>query len=288
MDWYEKMIKISQISGKTESTAKSYARAVRLLVEHYGKAPDLITEEEVQEYFIYKREVIKWAPSTLTGAICGVRHYYQDVLQRDWHLLKILSVKKEKKLPSVLSVVEAHQVLGQLRNLRQYSCLRAIYSCGLRINEGISLEVNHIDSSRKMIHVHGGKGMKDRYVPLPEAALYFMRKYWTAHRNPKFLFPAISHADKTGANANKHMSKGSVQSAMKKASKSAGITKPKVGVHTLRHSYTTHLLEAGVNLPTIQRYLGHSNIETTMIYLHLTHQGQDNAYQLINQLMGGF
>lgn len=284
-DWYEKAEKIYQISGKSEGTTKAYLRAVRMLVNFCGKTPDLISQEELQEYFLYKKNIEKWSRSTLRIAVCGIRHFYQSVLRRDWHLLDILAVQKEKKLPTVLTIEEVRLILSNLRNSRQLACLSTIYSCGLRIFEAVSLRVTDIDSSRRMIHIHSGKGAKDRYVPLPDSTLVLLRKFWVEHRHPQLLFPALDRAGKTESETARHIGTATVQSAFKQALTSSRIVKPGVTVHTLRHSYATHLLEAGVNLPTIQRYLGHSSIETTMIYLHLTHQGQDDAYQRINRLM---
>jgi integrase/recombinase XerD len=286
-DWYKKATKIYQISGKCESTTKAYVRSMRMLVDFYGKTPDLISEEELQEYFLHKKNADKWSNSTLRIAVCGIRHFYQDVLRREWHLLDILSVQKEKKLPTVLTIEEVLQILNQLHNFRQQVCLSTIYSCGLRIFEAVSLKVTDIDSPRRMIHIHGGKGAKDRYVPLPDSTLTLLRKYWIQHRHPQLLFPALNSGSNNNGKRNtaSHIGTASVQTAFKKAIQASQVVKPGVTVHTLRHSYATHLLEAGVNLPTIQRYLGHSSIETTMIYLHLTHQGQNDAYQRINQLM---
>jgi len=284
-DWYKKATKIYQISGKSESTTKAYVRSMRMLVDFYGKTPDLISEEELQEYFLHKKDVDKWSKSTLRIAICGIRHFYRNVLKREWHLLDILSVQKEKKLPINLTIEEVLQILKQLHNFRQQVCLSTIYSCGLRIFEAVSLKVTDIDSPRKMIHIHGGKGAKDRYVPLPESTLTLLRKYWIQHRHPQLLFPALNPGGNGGTSTTSHIGTASVQTAFKKATDASHVMKPGVTVHTLRHSYATHLLEAGVNLPTIQRYLGHSSIETTMIYLHLTHQGQNDAYQRINRLM---
>jgi len=166
-----------------------------------------------------------------------------------------------------------------------YAFLSTVYSCGLRLEEALSLEVSDIDSSRMMIHVHRGKGSKDRYVPLPHSTLIILRKYWASHRNPRLIFPALGRNRKGAPTATNPMPKASVQEALSNAKKAARIHKRGVCLHTLRHSYATHLLEAGVNLRVIQRYLGHSNIETTLVYLHLTQKGHDDAALIINQLM---
>jgi integrase/recombinase XerD len=156
--------------------------------------------------------------------------------------------------------------------------LSTIYSCGLRLKEGVSLQVKDIDSSRMGVHVRQGKGRKDRYVPLPERTLAQLRGYWRPHRHPQWLFPS------RGFGQYGPMDESGVQKAFGLALKESGIHKA-ASVHTLRHSYATHLLEAGVNLRLIQSYLGHDSLNTTAIYVHLTPQAQVEAALTINQLM---
>ncbi|MDI6800400.1 MAG: tyrosine-type recombinase/integrase [Actinomycetota bacterium] len=177
--------------------------------------------------------------------------------------------------------------MAQVKTFQNYAYLSTVYSCGLRLHEGLHLEVSDIDSSRMMIHVHRGKGAKDRYVPLPPSTLNLLRRYWVTHRHPCLLFPALGRGGNGAKEAPSPMAKSSVQGAFRRAKVAAGIRKKAVSVHTLRHSYATHLLEAGVNLRLIQRYMGHAQLETTMVYLHLTQKGQEDACQLINQVMEG-
>jgi site-specific recombinase XerD len=139
-----------------------------------------------------------------------------------------------------------------------------------------------------MIHVHRGKQAKDRYVPLPEETLFLLRKYWTTHRNQLLIFPALGRNGKQALTATSPMAIDSVQGALRKARFEAGIKKRRVTIHTLRHSYATHLLEAGVNLRVIQKYLGHAQLETTMVYLHLTQKGHEDAANIVNNIMKGF
>jgi len=136
-----------------------------------------------------------------------------------------------------------------------------------------------------LVHVHRGKGAKDRTVPLPESTLHLLRAHWQTHRNPRLLFPALGRNGKSGRTAAVPMGKSSVQGAFRRARDAARIRARDASVHSLRHSYATHLLEAGVNLRAIQRYMGHAHLETTMVYLHLTSSGHDDAYQLINTVM---
>lgn len=157
--------------------------------------------------------------------------------------------------------------------------------CGFQ--EAQCLEVSEIDSQRLMIHVPRGKGAQDRCVPLPHATLQIVRTHWRHHTHPRLLFPALSRNGHSARTAQTPMAKSSVQGAFRAATEAAGICTRQVSVHTLRHSYATHLLEAGVTLRVIQRYRGHATLETTMISLHLTHTGQEDASQLIDRVMEG-
>jgi len=219
---------------------------------------------------------------------CGIRFFYTNVLKYDWHIFNILKAQSEHRLPAVLSEDEVHKILGRVKTFHNYAYLRTVYSCGLRLHEGLHLEVSDIDKDRMMIHVHRGKGAKDRYVPLPDSTLHLLRRHWATHRHPRLIFPAMGRNGKGGPNAQGPMAKSSVQGAFRRAKFEVGIKKKGVSVHTLRHSYATHLLEAGVNLRAIQRYLGHNRLETTMVYLHLTNKGHEDAYELINHVMKGF
>ena len=163
-----------------------------------------------------------------------------------------------------------------------------VYRCGLRLHEALSLQVRDIDSPRHTIHVHRGKGAKDRYVPLPHDTRELLRLSWTTHHNPTWLFPATGRDHTPMATATSPMRRSSVQGAFRKATQRAGIIKRDVGVHTLRHCYATHLLEAGVNLRAMQRSMGPAHLETTLLSLHLTQKGHEDAYQRLDALMRGF
>jgi integrase len=184
----------------------------------------------------------------------------------------------------VLSHEEVRRVLGCLRSYRHYVCLIAIYSCGLRLREGVYLRVPDLDGERMLVHVRNGKRAKDRYVPLPDRTLVLLRQYWASHRNPRWLFPASRPRGAALSEASGPISPSSVQKALRAACMVSGIQKH-VTVHTLRHSYATHLLEAGVNLRQIQAYLGHASLRSTSIYTHLTRDGEERAAETINQVM---
>jgi site-specific recombinase XerD len=274
-----------QLRGLSERTQETYLRTVRQLAEYYGSSPDQISEEELREYFLYLENGKQVAPSTFTQALCGIKFFYEHTLKREWATFDLIRPRREKKLPVVLSVAEVHQVLRCVRRQRYRVCLGTIYSCGLRLQESIHLQVCDIDSDRMMLHVRRGKGAKDRYVPLPAYTIEALRQYWNVHRHAKWLFPAPTQPGTPLASATTPMDGRGVQRAFHVALQESGIQKP-ASVKTLRHSYATHLLEAGVNLRVIQAHLGHSSPKTTAIYTHLTRNVQDLALEAINHVMG--
>ena len=281
----QRMIEDLQLRGLSPRTQDAYVRVVRQLAEHYDKPPDEITEEELRQYFLYLTNGKGVSASAFRGALCGIKFFYQYTLKREWPTLDLVRPAKEKKLPVVLSVEEVHQVLGCVRRRHYRVCLTTIYSCGLRLQEGVHLQVADIDSARMLVHVHRGKGAKDRFVPLPQHTLDLLRGYWAAHRNPTWIFPTTRPADVFSlAAATRSMEVSSVQRALKAAVVESGLHKPAT-VHTLRHSYATHLLEAGVNLRIIQAYLGHRSPTSTAIYTHLTRKVEDRAAKAINLVM---
>jgi integrase/recombinase XerD len=286
--WYDKAVEALKLNGKGERTQEAYARHVRKLIEFFnGMEPDQITEEELKRYLIHRQDINKWQPNTMRICYSAIKFFYLHVVQRDWHLLKVIKAPSERRLPSVLSREEINGILSKVATFHNLVFLSTIYSCGLRLQEGLFLQVSDIDGKRKLIHVHRGKGAKDRYVPLPDTTYALLRRYWLTHRNPKLIFPALGRGCNLGPTSLAPMAIDSVQGAFREAKIAAAIRKRRVSIHTLRHSYATHLLEAGVNIRAIQRYLGHSQLETTMVYLHLTSKGQEDAYGIINDVMKG-
>lgn len=286
MEFKQKMDEDLILSGMSEKTRDSYIRAVRQLEQFTGKNADTSTEDELREYFLYLVNTKKFSTTALKVAYYGIRFYFTTTLQRQWGIFDLVKPKDERKLPVVLSSEEISKLLAAVKVERHYAFLSTTYACGLRLQEALNLQVSDISSDRMMIHIRNGKGARDRYVPMPESTLNILRRYWATHRNNTLIFPATGR----GGGKNKHstttklMSKSSAQRAMKLALADAGIRK-KAHIHTLRHSYATHLLEHGVSLKLIQEYLGHAIIQTTLIYVHLTTKSHGQAYEKINQLM---
>jgi len=279
-----RMIEDLQLHGLSKRTQALYVQAVRQLAEYYRKPPDQITEEELRQYFLYLSNVKKISTSTLTIALCGIKFFYERTLHRQWTILNLVRPPSEMKLPVVLTIDEVHHILACVHHLRFQVCLSTIYACGLRIQEGVNLQVKDIDAEREVIHICNGKGGKDRYVPLPELILKKLRQYWVTHRNPAWIFPSRGEVGYSIGTATKPMTVRVVQQAFEGALHESGVQKAAT-VHTLRHSYATHLLEAGVNLRVIQAYLGHASPATTSIYTHLTPKTTEPATEAINQVL---
>lgn len=275
-----------QLHGFAVRTQETYMRAVRVLAYHYHKSPDQITEEELRQYFLYLKNVKKCSRASMTIAICGIKFFFEHTLKQSWATFELVRPAPDKRLPTILSREEVRLLLSKVRFLRYRTCLGTIYSCGLRLTEGTQLQVCDIDSSRMLIHIRHGKGGKDRYVPLPLSTLLALRDYWKSHRNPTWIFPAPGRGNIHRPTATKPMPYCNVQDAFRAALKVSGINK-RASVHTLRHSYATHLLEAGINLRQIQDYLGHNSPQTTALYTHLTEQAFQQSKDVLNKLMEG-
>lgn len=273
-----------QLQGKAERTQQAYVRAVRMLAEHFNTPPDALTDAQIRQYFLYVTNVKKWSASTITQALCAIKTFSTVTLQRDWQILDLIRPQKAQKLPDVLSQDEVHRLIQAVRLPHYRMCLTTIYSCGLRLTEGTRLQVTDMDSARMLVHIRGGKGKKDRYIPLPQRTLDLLRQYWLTHRHPRWLFPAGGQGPLQGIPADHPISPGTLQKVIRQTRQEVGLTKA-VSVHSLRHAYATHLLEAGVNLRLIQAYLGHASPQTTVRYTHLTSQVQTTAGETINALM---
>lgn len=283
----QRMLEDMQLRGFAPRTQEAYVHAVRQLAAHFHKPPDQITEDDLRQYFLYLTTVKHFARASFTIALCGIKFFFARTLSRDWTLLELVRPAREKKLPVVLSREEVQRILGGVRLPVYRACLITIYVCGLRLLEGAQLQVADVDSARGLLHIHG-KGGRDRYVPIPGATVALLRTHWRTHRSPHWVFPAPVRRGRNyfvppGAGP---ISRSSLQSAFVRALRQSGIFK-RAHVHTLRHSYATHLLEAGVNLRLIQTYLGHTSARTTQIYTHLTPEIREAAADPINRLMQG-
>ena len=283
---YQKFYEDLKLTGKSERTIQIYEKHLQKIERFYNKSPEKINEEELRRYLISMKDEKHYSESFFKQTISAFRFFYFHILEHaDWKTLKFIKPQKERRLPDVLSREEVKLILSHVRVPRQKAILFILYSLGLRISEGLNLRIGDIDSSsRMMVHVRAGKGKKDRYVPLPQATLDILRKHWLTHRHPYFLFPAPGRGENLSAKALRPMPLQSVQNVLRLVVRETGIQKW-VHPQTLRHSYATHLLEAGVHLRLIQEYLGHTSPKTTAKYTHLTPQAQVFAISTINGIM---
>jgi integrase/recombinase XerD len=281
----QRMLEDMQLRGLSARTQEAYARAVWQLAQHYHRSPEQLSDEELRQYFLYLANEKKIARPTATIALCGIKFFYEQTLKQEWPTLRFVRPPREWKLPVVLSRKEVRQILSAVRIPVYRACLQTIYCCGLRLLEGTRLQVPDVDSARMLLHIHG-KSKKDRYVPLPETTLKLLRAHWRTHRSPLWLFPAPTRHGLAHSLAHDGgpVTRSSLQSAFRRAVQRSGISK-RAHVHTLRHSYATHLLEAGVNLRLIQDNLGHGSPRTTALYTHLTREVRATQTDPLNHLM---
>ena len=276
-------LKLLPVGPRTE---QAYYACLRQLSEFYAKSPDLISAEEIRQYCIHLKSVRKVARQTSTQAICAIKIFWEKTLQRVWpHELQLARANPQFKLPVVLSASEVRRLLAAVPALDHRVCLITIYSCGLRLGEGLRLQVRDIDSGRMLLHIRAGKGNCDRYVPLPHRTLLLLRAQWKTHRHPAWLFPAKGHSGLGARTATEPMCRTTLQRAFRLALGASGIKKA-AHIHTLRHSYATHLLEQGENLRQIQVNLGHQSPVVTAIYTHLTSLCQTQHQKRLDEFMG--
>lgn len=243
-------------------TIKGYLYFNRNFINFIGKNPSEVTDNEIKDYLVHLAEEKQSATSTLNQAINALKFYYGSMLKKKF-VYEVRRPRKDKKLPVVLSKEEIAKILSSVDNTKHKAILMLVYSAGLRVGEVVRLKVEDIDSKRMLIHIKGSKGRKDRYTLLSENALKTLREYWRQYKPQMWLFPSV--------NEKRYLTVRTIQKIFDNACKKASIRKP-VTVHSLRHSFATHLLENGVNLRYIQELLGHSHSKTTEIYTLVTKQ----------------
>lgn len=281
----QKMLQDLQLAGLSERTQEAYLRGVRKFAQWLNLSPDQASENDLRRYLLFIKNEQQWEGNSLKVAYSGLKFFYCHTCPREWPTLTKLRVPKQVKLPTVLTVPEVDQLIGSIRKPALKCFFWTVYSLGLRLQEALHLQVSDIDAGRMLVHVRRGKGHKDRLIPLTDKTLQMLRAHWATHRHPQWLFPCEGRDHKQAATATRPMGQTTVQDCIKKVVDQLGWAKRGVSTHTLRHCYATHLLEAGVNLRQIQKYMGHSNLMTTTIYLHLTTVGEEVAVAKINALM---
>ena len=280
---YNKFSDDLQLAGFAKRTFDGYLREIRKLADHYQCSPEHISESQLRKYFLHLKNVKHYAEGTLRVSLSAFKFFFRVTCPRDWDTLHQLKVKGPKTLPEVITPEQVHQIIDACTSERMAVYFWTVYSMGLRLSEGLNLQVGDIDAERGLVHIHRGKGAKDRYIPIPSSTLQLLREHWLSHRHKRFLFPADGRKHTGMSTAKTPMAPTTPQDAMKIITTKLKFGK-KVSVHTLRHSYATHLLEAGVSLKAIQKFLGHSSLQTTIVYLHLTEIAEANAREIIEQI----
>lgn len=281
----QRMLHDMQLVGLSDRTHESYLRSVRKFAQWLNKSPDLASENDLRRYLLFIKNDQQWEGNSLKVAYSGLKFFYSHTCPREWPTLSKLRIPKQTKLPTVLTPAEVDRLIDAVRKPAMKCFFWTVYSLGLRLQEALHLQVSDIDAGRMLIHVRRGKGHKDRLVPLTPDTLLLLRHHWATHRNALWIFPREGRNHKQSPTAQLPMDSGTVQDCIKKVVDQLGWSKRGISTHTLRHCFATHLLEAGVNLRQIQKYMGHSTLQTTTIYLHLTTVGEEVAVAKLCALM---
>lgn len=279
--------------GRTMArTRHSYYRSLRLIQEHFDRDPAKLTEDQFRGYILHVKTRKQWEPKTIRQTAACAKIFFVEMLGRkDWTVFSQIRTKDLEKLPKVLAREEVFKLLKHIRLRRYRIPLKLIYCCGLRVSECLGLTIHDIDGTNGKLWIRKGKGGKDRMVPIAKVMLGDLRAYWARHRNPLLIFPHTGRGHVAPENvtarmgaAESPMPVSSLQRLLVVARKELNL--PHATPHTLRHSFATHLAEAGASIHTIKALLGHRNINTTMIYMHLTHRSEQDSRALVEKLCG--
>ena len=284
---FAELLKLRSLAA---STQEEYLRYVRKLAARVKQDPAGLDEAQVREHLLHLKVEHAYSPSSMRSAVAAMRAYYGLHLGRDWQLFDLVRSPSAMKLPLVLTRPEVARLFAAIRELRFLMVLRLMYACGLRISEAVNLEVTDIKRDGPRVHIRDAKGRKERLVPLPQWSYEELKVWWKTHRHPKWVFPGVGRGWRDGASAVAKLAQavepmgvGSVQHCLRLAVVTAQLPKGTC-THTLRHSYATHLLDAGVSIRLISAYLGHVSLDTTLIYAHLTLANEAGARVVLEQL----
>jgi integrase/recombinase XerD len=257
----DQMLADLQLRGATQRTQEIYLREASNLAKYFNRSPAELGEDELKEYLLHLINERHLSNGTYRFYVAALKFLYRTTLKREWVVEKIKCPKRDKKLPVVLDLSEVESLFSVISNLKHKAMLMLTYSAGLRVSEAARLKLTDIDSVRMTVRISQGKGGKDRYSILSQTTLEHLRHYWKKYRPTEWLFE--------GQKKDTHITVSTMQSVFRSAIKRARITKP-VSIHTLRHSFATHLIEAGTSLHHVQLLLGHRSPTTTTVYLHVS------------------
>ena len=283
--YYELHCKHLKLKGLQPKTIEAYSRAIRRIGAYFNGDLDDLTQNQLLDYFYQLKETASW--STVKLDLYGLKFFYIYVLKKNWIDISLVKSPKVSRIPDIVTIDEAYQLFKSTRKLSYRVLFYTLYSMGLRLGEGLRLQTGDIDAGRQRVHIRNTKGNKDRLVPLPKNTLNVLRRFWSVHKHPTFLFPNRKRGLKNAHLVQTHLDRGGAQVAMQAVVKELRFTK-KISCHSLRHSYATHLLEAGVDLQELQKIMGHVSLLTTSKYTHLTSHTTQRADQHINEIMDRF
>lgn len=256
----QRFIQDLQLRNLSPRTVACYVAHVAAFAGHFGRSPEVLDLQHVRAYQLYLLQEKRASWSLFNQAVCALRFLYKVTLPKDWPVEHLPYGKRPRTIPCVLSRTEVRQLLACVSRPMYRVLLTTLYAAGLRLSEGLHLRVTDIDSPRMQLQIRSGKGQKDRLVPLSPTLLHELRSWWRLRRPQTWLFPG---------RGDRPLHPSSVQRACREAAERAGLTKHATP-HTLRHSYATHLLEAGLDVRTLQKLLGHNQLGTTAHYTHVT------------------
>ena len=257
---------------------------VARLAEYYRTSPEHLTEEQVRKYLLLRKQQLKL--NSMRPIVAAIKFFYSQTVPRDWQTLRAVRIPRVRTLPVVLIPERVWQLIDATDAFHWQVFFRTSYTTGLRSGDTRQLTIHDVEADRQQLHVRKTKNSHERIVPLPPATLEALREYWKTHRHPKWLFPSRANLRQMHL-AERPVCAKSVQRAFHKVVGSLNWKMPGLRPHTLRHSYATAMLEAGVNIKVLQSYLGHRNLKATEIYLHLTRNSDQKARKIVQQLMNG-
>jgi integrase/recombinase XerD len=271
----DKMIQQMQLKGYSSRTIENYTKSILGLAKYYKTSPDLLSQEQIRNYIQYNLIEKKLSKVWCNQLVSALKILFCEVLKREWNHSDIPRPRREKKLPVVLSKEEVGKLFSYSRNIKHRAILVLTYSAGLRLSEVKNLKIGDIDSKRMTVRVVQAKGFKDRYSILSPVALDVLRDYWKKYHPTQWLFET---------KLAQSLPESTLQHVFKNALRKSGIKK-QVGIHSLRHSFATHMMEQGVSLPIIQQLLGHKSLRTTSVYLHVQQYTLDSVKSPLDSLL---
>ncbi len=284
---YERFIADLELKGYAKRSIDSYVKSVRQLQRFCNKPLRQIKQADLRAYWLACKTEYGWSSATLRISYSGIKQFFSNTLVRKWKIFSQIRWQRESSLPTVLSTRDVRRIICNLPTLQSKVFYVTVYALGLRLKEATHLRPADLDGERKVVHIRNGKGAKDRVLPLPDIALRGLRAYYKTHCNPDWVFPALGqNGGKCAATAKKPVSDNGVQGALRRTVKKLGVKK-RVHPHVFRHSFATHLIEANVPILHVQKLMGHTDIKSTMVYLHVTTRAEAHSHDIVCNIING-